>query len=275
MKVLLKSILKFFSFSFINFTSSFNAGRYLNDLIIKDISKNKIEIAHRKIKLTFYTPNRLCYWRAKTFLSKEPETINWIDGFRENEIFWDIGSNIGLYSCYAAIKKVNVLSFEPSVFNLEILAKNIFKNKLENKITIIPLALSNTTGIKNFNMSNTEQGGAMSSLADKLFDQDGKEIKKIFNYNLLSVEPKTIFSLMNLKSPNYIKIDVDGIEHLIISSLDGLLHNTKSILVEVDKKFISNLNSIEKFLIKNNYKLKKIENEKKNQFNQIWYKRYD
>ena len=80
---------------------------------------------------------------------------------------------------------------------------------------------------------------------------------------------------MNLKSPHYIKIDVDGIEHLIISSLDGLLHNTKSILVEVDKKFISNLNSIEKFLTKNNFKLKKIDNEKKNQFNQIWYKRYD
>ena len=68
---------------------------------------------------------------------------------------------------------------------------------------------------------------------------------------------------MNLKSPHYIKIDVDGIEHLIISSLDGLLHNTKSILVEVDKKFISNLNSIEKFLTKNNFKLKKIDNEKK------------
>ena len=53
MKVLLKSILKFFSFSFIKFTSSFNAGRYLNDLIIKDISKNKIQIVHKKLNLLF------------------------------------------------------------------------------------------------------------------------------------------------------------------------------------------------------------------------------
>tara|TARA_A100001015_G_C14967861_1_gene703791 strand:- start:376 stop:1194 length:819 start_codon:yes stop_codon:yes gene_type:complete len=272
MKALFKSILELFTFILIKITSSFNAGRYFNDLILNNISKNKIEIVHGELKLIFYTPNRLCYWRAKTFLSKEPETIDWIDEFKENEIFWDIGSNIGLYSCYAASKKINVISFEPSVFNLEILAKNIFKNRLENKITIVPLALSNTTGIKNFNMSSTEQGGAMSSLAEKLFNQDGIEIKKIFNYNLLSIEPKTICSLMNFKSPHHIKIDVDGIEHLIVSSLDGILHNTKSILVEVDQKFMNNLKSIEKFLMNNNFRLKVAKKENENQFNQLWYR---
>ena len=53
MKVLLKSILKFFSFSFIKLTSSFNAGRYLNDLIIKDISKIKFKLFIEKLNLLF------------------------------------------------------------------------------------------------------------------------------------------------------------------------------------------------------------------------------
>ena len=68
----------------------------------------------------------MCYWRVKTFSTKEPEIIKWIDGFDENCQFWDIGSNIGLYSCYAA-KKINVMSFEPSVFNLKYWLKTYLK----------------------------------------------------------------------------------------------------------------------------------------------------
>ena len=56
-------------------------------------------------KLLFYTPNNLVKWRVKTFFTKEPDTLNWIDNFKEDEIFWDIGANIGLYSLYAAKKK--------------------------------------------------------------------------------------------------------------------------------------------------------------------------
>ena len=37
---------------------------------------------------------------------KEPETLEWIDTFKEKEnlIFWDIGANIGLYSIYNTLK---------------------------------------------------------------------------------------------------------------------------------------------------------------------------
>jgi len=273
MKKIFKNIANFFVYFFNRFLFSFNAGRYLQDLILEKISKNHLCINYNKIKLIIYTPNRLCYWRAKTFLTKEPETINWINEFKENDQFWDIGSNIGLYSCYAAKRRINVISFEPSVFNLEILAKNIYENNLESLVTIIPVALSNSTQIKSFNMSNINYGGAMSSLEKTLFNQDGIKLKKVFNYNLLSMEIKKLSSLLKLKSPDYIKIDVDGIEHLIIENLDGLIYKTKSILVEVDIKFQKNLISIEKFLTNNQFYLKDSYQGSKNQFNQIWYRK--
>ena len=56
-------------------------------------------------EISFFTPNELIKWRVDTILDKEPETIQWIDEFEDNSIFWDIGSNIGLYSIYAALKK--------------------------------------------------------------------------------------------------------------------------------------------------------------------------
>ncbi len=104
-------------------------GRYLTEYLAKYIFEQKRNINYKNIKLTFYSPNRLNKFRIDTFASKEPETLGWIEKFNQNSIFWDIGANIGIYSCYAAkLKNCNVYAFEPSVFNLEILTKNIFLN---------------------------------------------------------------------------------------------------------------------------------------------------
>ena len=93
-------------------------------------------VVHNSIEMQFCVPNSLNSYRAKTFSSKEPETLEWIESFNKKSIFWDIGANIGLYSIYAAkYNNVQVYAFEPSVFNLEFLAKIfikiIFQKKLE------------------------------------------------------------------------------------------------------------------------------------------------
>ena len=65
--------------------------------------------------------------------------LEWIEQYGGNGAFYDIGANIGIYSLYYAKKfqNGNVYSFEPSVFNLRQLAKNISANALSDKITII------------------------------------------------------------------------------------------------------------------------------------------
>ena len=86
--------------------------------------QKKININNKIIYLS--TPNFLMRYRHKTFFSKEPETIKWIDEFKKGSTFFDIGANIGLYSIYAAeVKNSSVYAFEPSFFNLEFLARNI------------------------------------------------------------------------------------------------------------------------------------------------------
>ncbi len=62
--------------------------------------------------LTFHCPNDLTRWRVQTFFEKEPETLEWIDGFSANDVFWDVGANMGLYTLYAASKGTQVLAFE-------------------------------------------------------------------------------------------------------------------------------------------------------------------
>ena len=105
------------------------------------LEKKAIQIKLFVITKFFFTPNELIKWRVDTILDKEPETIQWIDEFEDNSIFWDIGSNIGLYSIYAALKKdkIKIYSFEPSTSNLRTLSRNISINNLHKKISIIPL----------------------------------------------------------------------------------------------------------------------------------------
>ena len=57
--------------------------------------------------------------------------------------------------------------------------------------------------------------------------------------------------------PEYIKIDVDGIEHLILSKADNLLQNKdlKSILIEINENYKRQLNSVLKIMKKNKFKL--------------------
>ena len=73
--------------------------------------------------------------------------LEWIDEYGGG-VFFDIGANIGIISLYyAKMKEGSVFSFEPSVFNLRQLAKNISINKMSKRITILTNPLADTTGI--------------------------------------------------------------------------------------------------------------------------------
>ena len=71
--------------------------------------------------------------RVDRIMGKEPETINWINGFKKNSIFFDIGANIGIYTLYSAVKIGNtVYSFEPHSVNYKNLLDSISLNGLKN-----------------------------------------------------------------------------------------------------------------------------------------------
>ena len=210
------------------------------DKLIDFIYRNKEKVRHNGCELIFVCPGTQSAFRAKTFSNKEPETLAWIDTFEETSVFWDIGANVGLYSIYAAKRHddIEVYSFEPSVFNLELLCRNISENGLSEKITVVPAALSSDTGIQNLSFENTQIGGALAAFG-VAFGHDGKPIEKSFEYKTIGFSMQDFVNIFSLKPPNYLKIDVDGIEHLIIRGGIDILRqeNVKSVLVEVNEDF--------------------------------------
>ena len=134
----IKSVIKKIITLLVNIFTRNRLGKLIVDIIIKDIMKNKKLVVHNNIHMNFIVPNLLNDFRIDTFSSKDPETLDWIDLFPDKTILWDIGANVGLYSIYAAkARNCQVIAFEPSVFNLELLARNIFINNLQKQIKIL------------------------------------------------------------------------------------------------------------------------------------------
>ena len=235
-------------------------------------------IPSKKKELLFFCKNYLIKYRIDTLYTKEPETIEWIENFNKDDIFFDIGANIGLYSCYAAKKSIRTFSFEPSVFNLEILAKNININKLNNFITIVPISLFNKNLISNFNIQNLDHGSALSSFSEE-YSYDGKSFDIKFYYQIPGITLDKFVEIYAIPQPNHIKIDVDGIEHLILEGSSEVLKKCNSILVEINEEFEIQYNNVKKILETNSFKLvktSKIHEENSNllnkSYNQIWKK---
>ena len=197
--------------------------------------KRKIKLG--KVEIYLSTPTFLLRYRHKTFFTKEPETLKWIDGFEDKSVFLDVGANVGLYSIYAAVKKQSyVYAFEPSFFNLEFLVRNIYINRLVDCVNVIPIALNNSIGINNFHLTTTEWGGALSTF-EQTYDDSGNEMKPDFLYKTVGFDLDTIVNQLKIKKIDYIKIDVDGLEHLILAGAIKTLKNIKEILIEINDNF--------------------------------------
>ena len=281
MKLFFKTLVENTLKLFINILHRSNAGRYILDIINNHIIKRRKKVFYKDLSLTFYVPNRLSYYRADTFSTKEPETLSWIDNFDNESTFWDIGANIGLYSCYAAKKKnCNVYAFEPSIFNLEWLAKNIHTNNLVNNITIIPIPLTKSLSKNTLNFSTTEWSGALSTFGQN-YGHDGKSMENIFKFSTIGLSMNDIKQILEVPQPNYIKIDVDGIEHLIIQGGEKVLFHVKELLVEINKNFEEQNNNSNKYLkqlvvdLKEKKRIELFQNNKRfsSMYNQIWIKK--
>lgn len=196
--------------------------------------------AGQHVTLKLFTPNAICKMRADTFSIKEPEILRWIDTYGDDQPFWDIGANVGLYALYFAKTKPGIVyAFEPSFFNLKQLAKNIAANDLSDRINILPIPLSDTSGFQSFKQGDVEEGSALSAFGVD-YQFGGEKMRSSLDYTILGMTADKLVSSQWVSGiPKLIKIDVDGIEHLILKGAVSILSAPacQSIFVEVDDNF--------------------------------------
>jgi FkbM family methyltransferase len=256
-----------------------SAGRYTYAQVVSNAMSRVQQVQHAGTALKFSVPNALNRYRADTFSTKEPETLEWIGNIPQGSVLWDIGANVGLYACYAArLKGCRVFAFEPSVFNLELLARNIFLNELTDKITIVPLPLSDGLAVSKLNMTSTEWGGALSTFGQS-YGHDGETMRKVFEFPTIGLSMVDAVELLKIPQPDYIKMDVDGIEHLILKGGMPVLREIKGILIEINDQFTTQADDAAAYLKEAGLTLKEKRHADyfeldtgsgKHTFNQIW-----
>lgn len=177
-------------------------------------------------------------FRVRTLFTKEPETIAWIDTFKPGEVFWDIGANIGCYSLYAAKKKdLVVQAFEPSPANFWLIVRNTAINKFD-KMTCYPFALSASSGIYFW-----EPHISAGSADNQLLKTGKAACTQAYRIDELVKYPSVEF-------PNHIKLDVDGIERLILEGSGDTLKDKRvlSLMCEVNENDSQETRGIVEFL---------------------------
>jgi len=188
--------------------------------------------------ITFFTPNKVAFWRVETLFTKEPATTAWLDRLKPGMVLLDVGANVGMYSILGAkAKGATVYAFEPESQNFSLLAKNIVLNQLEKLVTPYCVALSDTIKLDRLYLSEFKWDGGSSC------HSFGAEVGFDLNHRSSAVTQGcaawTIDEAVRggaIEVPDFIKIDVDGFEHKVVQGALQTLQNKKvrSLCVEIN-----------------------------------------
>jgi FkbM family methyltransferase len=184
-------------------------------------------------ELIYEASNDMMVMRAKSLFTKEPDTIHWINQFKPDEVFIDIGANVGMYSIYAAgVAGARVYAFEPESQNYAVLNRNIMMNEFNDRVTAYPIALSNTAKVSTLNLSNFIAGGSCHTFGENT-DFRLEERPVGLQQGCGSMTLNNFCRELGIM-PDHIKIDVDGIEHLVLQGMNYILSEAKSVLIEIN-----------------------------------------
>lgn len=182
--------------------------------------------------VSFHVDSPITRKRFYSFLTKEPDTIEWLNTLGGDDVLWDIGANIGIYAFPAAVRCREVWAFEPHPANYHDLWRN---TRINPSLTVHPvhLALGKTLELAQLYIPDTSPGAAMTSISSVGYR--GRPIHPdTYSVPVPAINGDLLVRL-GPTPPTVVKIDVDGIEPDIIDGMAGLLKtHIREALVETD-----------------------------------------
>lgn len=169
-------------------------------------------------QLEFSTPNLSSRWELNFVKNTEEKVFKMMKAeFEEGDIFFDVGANIGFYSCLFSEKASEVYSFEPNKNAVDILQQNIENNSLDN-VNIVRAAASDNNGSKKLSKA---PGSSVMGTAQVQDSEDGE------------IKARTIDSLFEeekVRIPDLVKIDVEGHELEVLRGMEEVLSKSSPVI---------------------------------------------
>jgi FkbM family methyltransferase len=140
----------------------------------------------------------------------------------------DIGANIGFYTVLFAkeLRDKRVLAVEPTPNALSRLYKNIVLNNVRDSVIVFEGVVSNHSGVAEIHTIPGKE--EYSSLGVMEHPSIFKEA-----FETIRVESTTLDHLIDAQSldPGFIKIDVEGMEHLVLDGMQRVLRDKRPVIL--------------------------------------------
>lgn len=175
--------------------------------------------------------------RAREMLHREPDTLEWIETFDPDDIFWDVGSNIGVFTLYAAIvAQTRVVAFDPLPHNYATLTQNLAINAITGKVMQFCIAITDEVVIAPLYITNEANvaGGANCTFGSDV-DNYGRVLPTVIQHPTLGYSLDAFNETFDAPFPSHIKIDIDGIQEKVILGAKKTLRDPrlKTVMIEL------------------------------------------
>jgi len=147
-----------------------------------------------------------------------------IGDLQDEDIFYDIGAHVGIYSCFVAkvIGGGQVFSFEPHPKNASRIHENAELNDIAG-ISVYQRGLSDSTKTAEISI-DADEPGAVGHTDPSIRDQQA---------TVDFVRGKEFVVENDLPNPTIIKIDIEGAELTALRGLEGVLDDCRVIYCEM------------------------------------------
>jgi FkbM family methyltransferase len=142
-------------------------------------------------------------------------------------VFVDVGAYMGLYTVYACRRARRVLAVEPNPMALAYLKANVALNNCHNTI-VASKAASDKRGVVKLRIPRPARRGLIPTTASIVWSfEEALEI---------DVEADTLDNIVDeagLDTVDFVKVDVEGAEGLVVKGAERTLRKAKAILIEI------------------------------------------
>ena len=209
--------------------------------------QNDFYILELKNGLKFKLRSNSTDLQAFTNVWVNKEYVNYNFKINDTDCIIDIGGHIGLFTIFVSqfCKNGKIITIEPINENFKLLQENLELNNIKN-VKVFHKAVSNKNGITVMYFDNEDH--AAHSL---IYNQTNKR-------EIESITLEKIFELENIETCNYLKLDCEGSEFMILENLSSNYFNKiKNIVLEYHLYGKNNdLNNLKKKLKQEHFKFK-------------------
>ncbi|HEX2542313.1 MAG TPA: FkbM family methyltransferase [Caldimonas sp.] len=219
----------------------------------------RVRVDDRGRAATYVCETAMDAQRPLSLWVKEEGTMAWIDAeVRADDVFMDIGANIGIYSIAAALRTSGsgiVYAFEPHKVNSLALLRNVGANGLQDRVRVFSCGLSDRDGLFEFNYQALASASSASQLGHRRVPGSEAEFVPVATEMIYGTSVDRLVEAGTIRPPTLVKIDVDGNELPILRGMSRLLAGAarpRAVQVELN---VGEQDSISAFLQEHGYAL--------------------